>query len=366
MASYLEQRLQSDVQLIRGKLLAMSTRAETALKMCVKALQEKNRRLAYAVIVRDQQIDEMEKQIDRLCLEFLLRQQAGAREIRFVYAVIKINAQLERIGDYAESIARQILKLETIQSQPFYVRYIEIASLCIPMLHDAVQAFLEEDLDLARSTMELEEKVDRVRHEINSELVHAYQDGTIKLAALTPLMTIARRFERASDQAQNICEEVVYLCTGEYARHKGGDVIRILFVDVHNSCRSQMAQAIGQSLGLPQLVFASAGLSPEPLDPRTVTLLKQKGIDISSHIPKSVEQIPNFGHYNIIIALDEEAKKAFPAAPSKAVGLSWEMRDPSTMQGTEEEIAATYEAAYQFIREQVEDLSGAIVDAKIE
>ena len=68
---------------------------------------------------------------------------------------------------------------------------------------------------------------------------------------MTPLMTIARRFERVSDQAKNICEEVLYMCTGEYSKHTGAEVLRILFVDEHNSCRSQMAEAVAQRIAGP-------------------------------------------------------------------------------------------------------------------
>jgi phosphate transport system protein len=355
MATHLEQSLQRDIDLIRKKIVEMSSRASTALKMCVKALQEQNRQLAYSVILRDQYIDDLEKQVDRLCLEFLVRQQPVAGHLRFVYATIKINAELERIGDYAESIARQILKLKSIQSQPFYVRYIEIANLSIPMLHDAVQAFVDQNPDLARSTMDIEEKVDVIRNEINAELLRAEQEGKIPLEALTPLMTIARRFERVSDQAKNICEE-----------HKGTEVIRILFVDQHNSSRSQIAEAIGNSLGQPEFVFASAGIFPKPLDERSARLLTQKGLDTSKQHPKSLDQVPNFDHYQVVIALDKEGRKAFPAPPSKTVCLDWNITDPSTMQGTEEEINAAYETTYRFIREQIEDLTQAILDDKIE
>jgi len=366
MATHLEQSLQRDIDLIRKKVLEMANRDETALKMCVKAMQEQNRQLAYLVILRDQHIDDLEKQIDRLCLEFLVRQQPVAGHLRFVYSTIKINAELERIGDYAESIARQILKLNSFQSQPFYVRYIEIANLSIPMLRDAVQAFVDQNAELARSTMEVEEKVDTVRNEINAELLRAREAGSIPLEALTPLMTIARRFERVSDQAKNICEEVLYMCTGEYVKHRGTEVIRILFVDLHNSCRSQIAEAIATSLGQPQLLFASAGLSPQPVDERTAKFLAQKRLEKPRQAPKSVEQIPNFDHYKVIIALDKEAKKVFPSPPSKTVCLDWNVQDPSAVRGTEEEIQKAYEDAYRFIRGQIEDLTQAILDDKIE
>src|SRR5687768_10139394 len=165
MASHYEATLQRDIDLIRSKVLEMSGLAEKALKDGLRAVVGRDRQAAYSVILRDQNIDDLEKQIDRLCLEFLVRQQPVAGHLRFVYATIKINAELERIGDYAESVARQALKLQSIQSQPFYVRCIEIANLSIPMLHDAVQAFVDQNAELARSTMDIEDKVDTVRNE---------------------------------------------------------------------------------------------------------------------------------------------------------------------------------------------------------
>ena len=87
-------------------------------------------------------------------------------------------------------------------------------------------------------------------------------------AALTPLMTVARRFERVSDQAKNLCEEVLYMCTGEFAKHKSGDTFRILFFDLRNVCLSQMAEGLGNAMHVPRFQFSSAGAAPQPLDAR--------------------------------------------------------------------------------------------------
>src|SRR5260221_4185635 len=286
MQSHFEESLQRDVKLIRRKILEMSALAVRALKGSLEALVERNRQLAYSVILRDQYIDEMEKEIDRLCLEFLVRQQPAGAHLRFAYATIKVNLELERIGDYAESIARQVLKLSSLKPPLTYEKYVAIANLSIPMLQQAVQAFADQQPDLARSTMAIEEEVDLLRNGINAAIMQQHQLGKIPLEALTPLMTIARRFERVSDQAKNICEEVLYMCTGEYAKHKGTEVLRVLFVDRHNSCRSQMAEGIANSLGHPEFLFSSAGLDPKPIDGRTVSFLAEKKIDISRQVPK--------------------------------------------------------------------------------
>ncbi|MDB6033413.1 MAG: phoU 1 [Verrucomicrobiales bacterium] len=366
MATHLEESLQRDINLIRGKVLEMCGLAEAALRKSLKAFLNRDLQSAYSVILRDKNIDELEKEIDRLCLEFLVRQQPVAGHLRFVYATIKINAELERIGDYAESIARQVLKLNTAELKIPFDKFVEIANLSIPMLQDAIKAFVNQNADLAGATMITEEKVDDLRNDINADLMTAREKGLIPLEALTPLLTIARRYERVSDQAKNICEEVLYMCTGEYSKHKGTEVLRILFVDRHNSCRSQMAEAIARSLQTTNLVFNSAGLRPQPMDPRTVDFLAKKGIETAMQASKSIEQVPNLEHYQIIVALDPEARKVFPSPPTKTVTLDWTLNDPSQAQGSVEEVRAAYEQAYQFIKQNLQKLVEAIVGDKVD
>src|SRR5207247_10003622 len=211
MGTHLEESLQRDIGRIRGKVTCMGELAERSLRDCVKALQERNRQLAYSIILRDQHIDELEQERDRLCLEFLVRQQPVASHLRFAYATIKINLELERVGDYAESIARQILKISSMNFTFPTERFVEIADLSLPMLRNAVLAFVSQDPELARDTMATEEIVDTLKSKINSELIQLRQENRIPLEALNPLMTVARRFERVSDQAKNICEDTLYM-----------------------------------------------------------------------------------------------------------------------------------------------------------
>jgi protein-tyrosine-phosphatase len=279
------------------------------------------------------------------------------------------------VGDYAESIARQIIKLADIDCSIPVDRYRQIAALSVPMLHDAVQAYLTDNADLARRLQIVEEEVDGLKSVINAELVKSEREGRIPLEALTPLMTIARRFERVSDQAKNICEETLYMITGEYQKHSGGDVWRVLFVDEHNSCRSQIAEAIGNSLNQPKFLFASAGLDPQPVDPGTVSFLKQKNLDISRTTSRSIEAVPNLEHYQIVVALAEEAKRelalaketkrAFPAK-TRAVCLDWSIADPSKAQGSAAEIQKAYEEAYQHLHGQIQDLVEGILADEID
>ncbi len=181
MATRLEESLERDIERIRHQVLEMSSLAERALKDCTAALTEGDAQQAYAVILRDQYIDEKEKEIDRLCLEFLVRQQPEGLHLRLAYSTIKINLELERVGDYAESVARQILRLGSMPPPPpaLRERLVEMANLAIPMLHDSIEAFVRQDPALARGVILSEPAVDALLSKLNAEVVEALRAQTI-------------------------------------------------------------------------------------------------------------------------------------------------------------------------------------------
>lgn len=361
MGKHLEASLQRDIDLIRGKILEMAGRCESALRDVLTAFVEGNRQLAYLVILRDQHIDDLERQIDRLCLEFIVRQQPVAKHLRLAYTAIKINAELERIGDYAESIARQTLKLRPTELNLSFEPFQQEADLAIRMLHDAITAFVEEDAELARRTMQVEDEIDSLRKRIDADLVRMSQEGRIPVEALTPLLTISRRFERTSDQAKNICSQVLYMCTGEYLRHQGAEVFRILFVDRHHAGVSRLAEAIGNALPYERIHFTSAGLDPWMPDPRLVAFLNEKGLEPPSGPARSVDQVPNLEHQQVIVALHKEARRVFPTRPTKTATFLWELDDPTELPGSLEENREAFERAYEFLQTHIKDLSAAIM-----
>jgi phosphate transport system protein len=174
MATHLEASLQQDLERIRLQVVDMGGLAERAIQASIRAVLEQDRQLAFAVILRDQFIDQAEKQLDKLCLQFLVRYQPAASLLRFAYATIKINLELERVGDYAESIARQALKLTEVAEPLPLDRLQQVVNLAVPMLHDAIQAFVKQDADLARKTIESDEAVDLLRDKLTKDLTSAY------------------------------------------------------------------------------------------------------------------------------------------------------------------------------------------------
>ena len=361
MSSRLEETLRRDIEEIRSRVIKMGRMVESALRASLHAFTETDRQLAYSVILRDRYIDELEKELDRLCQEFLVRQQPAAGHLRFVYAVIKINNELERIGDYAESIARHFLTLSSIDPQPSYEKIVEIAHQSIPMLRNAMQAFAEQNPELAEATMEMEDKVDRVRWLVTNEFSQLWGESKLPSEAFSCLMIIANRFERVADRACNICEEVLYMCTGEDIKHKGKEIFRVLFVDERDACRGQMAKGIGKSLAVERFKFYSAGISPRSIDARTIQFMASKGIDISQQTSKYLNQVLDLTDYKIFVSLCKEAEAAFPPPPTKMINITWEIEDPSRVKGSEEEIEGAYEKTYRILESHIRDLVEAVL-----
>jgi phosphate transport system protein len=368
MPTRLEESLERDIERIRQHVLEMSSLAERALRDTVEALVENKQQIAYAVILRDQYIDEKEKEIDRLCLEFLVRQQPVGGLLRLAYSTIKINLELERVGDYAESVARHVLKLSTLPRPPAGVvqRLVQMADLAIPMLHDSIDAFIRQDPEQARKTILAEPSVDALLGKLNSEVVELLRQQQIVPEMMEPLVTIGRRFERVADQARNICMEVLYMCTGEYAKHPGVEAFRVLFVGEHNSCRSQMAEAIAQALNQPKFIFSSAGLDPRPIDAATLQFMKEKGHDLSRMFAKTIYQVPNLDYYQVVVGVAEQAQGAFPRSPRNTVYVDWSIDDPSGVKGSPEEIRAAYERTYTFLSSHVRALVEAVLGNKVD
>ena len=240
-----EASLQRDIKRLQAKLLEMGARSEQSLRDSITALMANDRQLAYSIILRDTFIDALDRDIDRLCLEFIIRQQPVGLHLRFAAAAIKINLELERVGDYARSIAKQVLKLSRLGAPVAPDSFRAIAERAIPLLHDAVVAFAEGNAEQARHVMGAEPEVEKMRSQIGEELFRARQNQAFPLEAYDPLINIARRFERVANQAKNISQETIFMATGEYAKHERGAVLRVIFVDDANAGASQMAEAIG-------------------------------------------------------------------------------------------------------------------------
>lgn len=355
-----EESVNRDIQRIRDHIIEMARWTEISLRDTIKCCLEHDHTLAYGIILRDQYIDEKEKEVDRLCLEFIVRQQPVARALRFAFAAIKLNIDIERVGDYAESMARHIFKMKDWPENVCKTEVLKLADLSISMFHDAIEAFVQESVEIAKKTIAIEESVDQLR----DYCIKCLLDATKNQESPIALLNIIRRFERVADQARNICMEVLYLSTGEYVKHPGAEAFRVLFVDEHNSLRSRIAEAVANEMNQPRFIFSSAGIDPRPVDPRTVEFMKSKGHDLSNTSSRSVLQIPNLDQYNVIVAFSSEARQIFPREPRKTIYLDWEIEAPSFLKDDDKTIEEKFEGVYQFVTRHINNLVNAVIGQK--
>lgn len=192
----------------------MGELCEEAIGKATTALKEGSMEQAEKVRIADEEIDQAETDIERLCLRLLLQQQPVARDLRQISAALKMITDMERIGDQASDIAEIIITEDKSEAQdiPMIIKMSEAAS---KMVRDSVNAYVEKDLDLARKVMENDDVVDELFEEVNMTLINfiAENKGLQGVEAIDLIM-VAKYLERIADHATNIAEWVEFSITG--------------------------------------------------------------------------------------------------------------------------------------------------------
>ena len=203
-----------DEQLARlnDMLIEMGALIETAISMAVKALDDRDAKLAQKAIAFDDEVDQKEKDIEALCLKLLLRQQPVARDLRLISAALKMITDMERIGDQAADIAALAIKLAAAPCANEHIPKMAIATT--KMVTDSIDAFVKKDLTLAEAVITSDKAVNALFKEVQRELIALIrQDINCGEQALRLLM-VAKYFERIGDHAENIAGWVIYYLSG--------------------------------------------------------------------------------------------------------------------------------------------------------
>lgn len=208
-------RTRMDEQLaeLNKQLIEMGAMCEEAINQTVLALTTGNMTHAENAVNIDKRIDEKEREIEDLALKFMLRQQPVAKDLRQVSSALKIITDMERIGDQARDIA-EITQYITTRNPAHMQTLMKMAEATTKMVNEAIDAFVQQDLELARAVVAYDDVVDNYFLEIKEELVSMiHTDGTLAEHGLDLLM-IAKYFERIGDHATNIAEWVEFSITG--------------------------------------------------------------------------------------------------------------------------------------------------------
>lgn len=215
--------LQRELEKIKKAILTLGAMVEDRVRQAVRAVEDRDAEIAQDIIQADHEIDEMEVELEEECLKVLALHQPVAVDLRFLIAVIKINNELESIGDQAVNIAQRvkIIAKETRSTVPF--DYSLMAEKAQNMLKKSLDALVNLDLDLAFKVLLIDDEVDQLRNEAYDSIKQAMTAEPDRAGFMINLLLISRHFERLADHTTNIAEEVIYLIEGEIVRHASFD-----------------------------------------------------------------------------------------------------------------------------------------------
>jgi phosphate transport system protein len=205
---------------LKERLLIMAGLVEQAIQRATESYTARDSSLCELVLLSEPAINRMEREIDEAALDLLAMQQPMAVDLRFIISVIRINSDLERVGDQAVSIASRVQEMGAIGHVDLPVDIPKLASLASAMVRKALQAFIEGDAELAESVLLLDDQVD----ERNREAFRALSMLIAQRPEVTPqalnALIIARSLERVGDHATNIAEDVIFWVSGSDVRHQ--------------------------------------------------------------------------------------------------------------------------------------------------
>jgi phosphate transport system protein len=204
---------------LKQKLLVMGGMAEQAVERAVRAFQDRDTTVCESVLRGEPAINAMEREVDELAVDLLAMQQPMAVDLRFIIACIKINSDLERVGDQAVNIAERVMDMVQYPKAELNVDIPRMAALSINMVRDALNAFLTGDANAARSVLGRDDTVDNLNREFFKVLDSAMTNRTDGHRYALDTLLVARNLERVADHATNIAEDVIFWVRGADVRH---------------------------------------------------------------------------------------------------------------------------------------------------
>lgn len=208
-------RFDQQLEKLNVELVTMGALCEDALTYAIKALFDRESDMAERAEEAEKQIDQMEREIESICMRLLLQQQPVARDLRVISSALKMIGDMERIGDQAADIA-EIVKYLKDSEVPNLGHLREMSDFAAGMVTASINSFVRQDLDLAKKVILDDDVVDGYFDKVKEALIGLIADGDIDGAFLLDLLMIAKYIERIGDHATNIAEWVVYSITGEH------------------------------------------------------------------------------------------------------------------------------------------------------
>jgi len=208
---------------LKEKIQRVGTIVEEAISKSISAVINRDVQLAQRVLANDEAIDRMEVEVEEECLKILALYQPVADDLRFVVAVLKINNDLERMGDLAKNIAKRVAQLEGAGPIELPPEIRTMAMQAEEMVRECLAAVNDGDPVLARRIREQDDVVDAARQKVRKRILAGIQEHPENVEALLRVNSITKHIERIADMATNVAEDVIYMVEGDIVRHRPDD-----------------------------------------------------------------------------------------------------------------------------------------------
>jgi phosphate transport system protein len=205
---------------LRDRLLVMGGAAEKAIMLAMRALVERDSELASRVIREDDAIDQMELEIDAICVDILALKQPAASDLRFVVSAAATAPVVERIADHAARIAKHALLLNNEPQLNLIINVTPLGRVVQDMLIDGLDAFTSGDPEKARATISRDDEVDGLYDELYSQMIEIMTRDSSTVTRGVNWLFVFKHLERIADYVTNICEQIVYMARGQVIKHR--------------------------------------------------------------------------------------------------------------------------------------------------
>ncbi|RLS79069.1 MAG: phosphate transport system regulatory protein PhoU [Planctomycetota bacterium] len=212
--------IERQIEGLKERILRVGTLVEEAISKSITALINRDLVLARRVMANDDEIDRMEVEVEEECLKILALYQPVATDLRFVVAVLKINNDLERMGDLAKNIAKRVTQLAGSKPNELPPEIRTMAMQAQEMVKECLDAVVKRDPALARQVREEDDVVDDARQRVQRRVMQAIKDDPDSVENLLRINSVSKHIERIADMATNIAEDVMYMVEGDIVRHR--------------------------------------------------------------------------------------------------------------------------------------------------